>query len=206
MESRFSAKISLFIFTVIHLAFVTHSVSERKEQLLLFRIRAMQDHTAFAILHDENRLGLVRFLRSKLPSNEDAEDLVTVVFTRAWSYLSTTHETKVGSFRGLIYHIAKNAVADFYRSRKTTVSLDALEDAGKTLPDKKQGSSQIEAIADAGIVRTKLSLLKEEYHDVILFRYFQGLEVSEIATRMERTENATRVLLHRALKELQKYL
>jgi RNA polymerase sigma-70 factor (ECF subfamily) len=95
---------------------------------------------------------------------------------------------------------------DHYRSRKKTTSVDALAEQGVLIPDEKRGADQILAKADAALVRTKLSQLREEHHDVILFRYFQELDISEIAERMERTENATRVLLHRAMKELQKLL
>ncbi len=48
----------------------------------------------------------------------------------------------------------------------------------------------------------ELSKLPEHYRDVIIYRNLQGLTFEEIATRMERTVGATRMLWLRALEKL----
>jgi len=52
------------------------------------------------------------------------------------------------------------------------------------------------------LVRQALSELKEDYQNAIIWRYLDGLEIQEIAQLLGKTETNTRVLLHRALKEL----
>jgi RNA polymerase sigma-70 factor (ECF subfamily) len=51
-----------------------------------------------------------------------------------------------------------------------------------------------------------LTNLKDEYQDVIIYRYLDELSVPEIAKIMGKSEGTIRVLLHRALTALRKEL
>ena len=64
---------------------------------------------------------LFGFIRSKVNSNEDAEDLLQDVWYR-FSQLSNLDELE--SVSGWLYSVARNRVTDFYRKKKD----DALED------------------------------------------------------------------------------
>lgn len=64
---------------------------------------------------------LFGFIRSKVNSNEDAEDLLQDVWYR-FSQLSNLDELE--SVSGWLYQVARNRVTDFYRKKKD----DALED------------------------------------------------------------------------------
>lgn len=175
-----------------------------QEQFLLLRIKSFRDERAFEVLCREIRSGLYRFLRSKLPTDQDADDVYSITLLRLWSYLTSTHETKIGTFRGLTFHIGKNAVVDFYRSRKDTVSIDAMEEVGHTIADKKMDDNLIFAQADVALLDRALQRLSPEQRDLIIQHYMEGIEIHELAEQFEKTQNATRVALHRALKQLRK--
>ncbi len=181
-------------------------VSDANEQILLFQVRKFRDQRAFTRLFETYKKELYRFVRAKLPTAEDADDLIQTVFMRAWVYVTTAHAQETHHFRGLIYHMSRNAIADHYRQRKETFSVEAMEEAGMELADKKRTEASVHAEIDASFVKEKLRLLKEEYRDILTLRYFEGFDVSDIAVRLEKTENNVRVLLHRARKELQKHL
>ena len=51
-----------------------------------------------------------------------------------------------------------------------------------------------------------LNNLKEDYQDVIIYRYLDELSVPEIAKIVQKSEDAVRVSLHRALKSLKNEL
>ena len=53
------------------------------------------------------------------------------------------------------------------------------------------------------IIADELESLPKDYREVIVLRNLRGLSHAEIATRLERTESAVRMLWLRALKELQ---
>lgn len=48
-----------------------------------------------------------------------------------------------------------------------------------------------------------LHTIKDEYREVLVMRYLSEMEVGEIASALEKTSNAIRILLHRAKKALE---
>jgi RNA polymerase sigma-70 factor (ECF subfamily) len=51
-----------------------------------------------------------------------------------------------------------------------------------------------------------LTRLTEEQQEVVLLRFLQGLQISEVATITGRSEGAVKALQFRALRSLQKIL
>lgn len=176
-----------------------------KEQFLLYRIRAFRDERAFAELVLAYQKELYRFLRSRVRTDEDALDGTSEIFFRVWNFLVTSHADD-HHFRGLLYHTARFWIGNYFRKANRTVSFGELEGEGEGIKEEKEGAETIVARADASVVKDRLNRLKPEQAEAISLRYFQDMEVSEVAKRLEKTESATRVLLHRALKELRTHL
>lgn len=176
-----------------------------QEQFLIFRIRSFRDERAFAQLVEGYRDELYRFLRARVRTQEDAMDGASEIFFRVWNFILTSH-TNDHHFRGLLYHTSRYWLGDYHRKANRTVSFEELQDQGETIADEKEGEEKIVARADASVIRDLLGKLKPEQAEVIALKYFQGMEVADIAKRIEKSENATRVALHRALKELRNYL
>ena len=175
-----------------------------KEQFFLFRIRAFKDQAAFRQILKEYGSALQRFLKQKLPTHEDGEDAYNVVCIRLWNYLT---DSKVDHLSGLIYTIARSVIADHYRDKKfDTVSMTNSEDGSSIPAISKQSDKQIEAEIDIKFASEMLKQLKEEYQLVISLKHFEGLSIREIAKRLDKTGNATRIILHRALKEFRSLL
>lgn len=179
---------------------------ETSEQILLFRIRKYRDEKAFERLVFTHRESLYKFLRSKLPNAEDAMDVTNVVFLRVWSYITTAHSKETHHFRGLLFHVARNAIADFYRKKKDSLSIEAMSESGTEIEDETRTPEKLAASVDVGMVRVALAKIKPEYQDVIILKHFEGLDTEDIARKLEKTENNVRVTLHRALRELRKHL
>lgn len=175
--------------------------SER-EKFLLFRIRTHQDQRAFAELFLEYKKSLYRFLCSRLPSTEDADDMLNTVFLRAWNFILTSHSTDKDHFSGLIFHIARYAIKDYWKGKKYDASLSELQESGKDFEDTQRSSASIEASAELRMIKDALHRLPEDFQEVIVLRIFEQLDFDEIAKRMEKSAGAVRVTLHRALKEL----
>jgi len=78
-------------------------------------ITAKQNMT---ILEAINQYGkqLIGFIRSKVPSQEDAEDIMQDV----WYQLSAVEELEtIDSMSGWLYRVAKNKITDSFRKKKT---------------------------------------------------------------------------------------
>jgi len=174
-------------------------VSTPRHQLLLYRIRIHKDAKAFTTLFIEYKPGVMRFLVTKLPTKQDAEDALTTTFVRVWNYLTTSKVDKLG---GLIFTIARTVVADYYRSRK--LEMVSIESAGEDALEitSRQGSFQIMAETDVELMKRSLLLLDETQQQAIILRFFDGLSIREVAERLEKSEGATSVYIHRALKIL----
>jgi len=73
--------------------------------------------------------------------------------------------------------------------------------------DPAQGLEEKMALnSDLEQVKAALTNLKEDYQNVIIWRYLDDLPIPEIAKILDKSEEAARVMLHRALKALKNKL
>lgn len=144
---------------------------------------------------------IYRFAYLRVNSQEIAQDITADAFTRFWEQCKTNYEG-IENPRAFLYAIAKNLIIDYWRGKdkNNIITADISE---LTIADAKTDlvkTSQINS--DIELVRRALSELKEDHQNAIIWRYLDGLEIQEIAQLLGKTEANTRVLLHRALKEL----
>lgn len=172
------------------------------EKFLLYKLQAKQDPEAYAELYDAYVKQIYRFVYFKVSTHEEAEDITSEVFLKAWHYLQEKKEIK--SFSGLLYRIARNAIIDLYRAKAGKPETPMAEDF--EVGDKGKWYADISTKVDAEKVVGALKKLKQEYQEVITFRYVDELDISEIAEITGKGNVATRVTLHRALNKLKQLL
>ncbi len=151
---------------------------------------------------------LFRHASIRISDRERAIDLVHDTFAKVWTYVRNGH--RVDSYRSFLYKVLNNLIVDEYRKRKV-LSLDALlEEEGVdegSIPDLAE--STMEALAATIDGRRAFDLLSEvpdEYREVIIFRFVDGLGPREISELIEESENVVSVRLHRGLKLLRQKL
>ncbi|MEK7071838.1 MAG: sigma-70 family RNA polymerase sigma factor, partial [Patescibacteria group bacterium] len=100
-----------------------------------------------------------------------------------------------------LYQIARNLVTDYYREKgkNQIVSVE-----NTTIADPGDDFSEAMLKSDINTVKLVLAGLKDDYQNVIIWHYLDDFSISEVAKMMDRTEDNTRVLLHRALESLRK--
>ena len=131
-------------------------------------------------------------------------------FLRGWEAFKKNTSSNPGpqkeieNFQAFLYQIARNLVIDHYREKgkaqMVSVEYASIIDPRQDLEEKSHLDSEISQI------RTVLADLKEDYQNVIIWHYLDDLPIQEVAKIMGRTEDTTRVLLHRALGALRKKL
>jgi len=141
---------------------------------------------------------IYRFFYLNSDSQEVAEDLTQETFSRLWKALNS--QEKIEKPRAYLYRLARNLIVDFYR--KTQKNQEILLDSMPEIRDP--GDVQKRVIINTEIEKIKKNLqgLKEEYQLVIIWHYLEDIPIKEIAEILNKTEESTRVLLHRALKAL----
>jgi len=158
----------------------------------------------FSKIYDKYIDKIYRFIFLKVNSPEVAEDLTSETFLRGWqTFRIQNSEFRIQNPPAFLYQIARNLVVDYYREkgRAQVVSADyRIIDPRINLEEKANLNSELEE------VRRALANLKDEYQDVIIYRYLDELSVPEIAKVMEKSEGTIRVLLHRALAALRNEL
>ena len=146
----------------------------------------------FIQAYDGYAAALWRHAYYRVSSREQAEDLVSETFTRAWDHY---RGQEVDNLKALLYRILNNLIVDKYRSDRPTVYLDEVAElraADNTPPDPIEVAN----------LRQWLLQLPEVHQKVLQWRYIDDLDISEIAELLSKNQANVYVIIHRALKAL----
>ena len=155
-------------------------------------------HKEFSKIYDKCIDKIYRFIFLKVNSQEIAQDLSSETFLRGWEAYKSN--PKIDNPSAFLYRIARNLVTDYYRQKARTqfVSPEAVP-----IIDPNPGIEEKAVLnSDLNQIKAVLAGLKEDYQDVIIWRYLDDLSIAEVAKMLDKSEEATRVTLHRALKAL----
>ena len=154
----------------------------------------------FSKIYDQNINKIYRFIFLKVSSQEIAQDLCSETFLRTWEKFKQGKGNPIQNPQAFLYRTARNLVIDHYRQKGKAQVISA---ESAPIVDPRENLEE-EAIlrSDLNMVKTSLAGLKDDYQDVIIWHYLDDLPISEVSELLDRSEEATRVLLHRALKAL----
>jgi RNA polymerase sigma-70 factor (ECF subfamily) len=138
-------------------------------------------------------------------NHHDAEDLTTQTFIQAYRHFERAcRESNGRPLRPWLVRIAHNLAANYYRdrSRKPTAVLDDAEAIGQGR-DTEQVVEQREEI---GELLESVRALPDDRREALIMRFALGMDNREISRALGRTEGATKVLIHRAIKQLEEQM
>src|SRR3972149_3397272 len=158
---------------------------------------------AFGLLYDFYMPRIYRFVLVKVGHREEAEDLTHQTFLKAWEHIET-YESRGYPFSSWLYSIARNSVIDHHRRSKPQVSIDELGD--DILLEKETQGSGLDAKIGWDVMLEAIFRLKGIEQDVLIMRFVDELTHQEVAKAIGKTEGATKVIQHRALKNLKKLI
>ncbi|UCC39040.1 MAG: RNA polymerase sigma factor [Candidatus Aminicenantes bacterium] len=139
---------------------------------------------------------LFHFLRHKVSTDEDIEDLIQETFLKAFRNIGRYNPDF--KFSTWLYTIAVRLAISSYRSNKTKDMTFVPVSSSPEPPEiviQKEESQNIWILARA---------LKKDQYEALWLRYAEDLSVKEIAKVMKKTQVYVRVLLHRARLNLAK--
>jgi RNA polymerase sigma-70 factor, ECF subfamily len=155
------------------------------------------DAEAYGVLYEQYAEVIFRYVYSHLDNRLDAEDLTEEIFLRAWRALPKYDERGL-PFSAFLFRIARNSLIDHYRQRKAVQSIEDME-----LQSREAGPEEmVDVRIEDKNLRETLAKLREDYRNVLIFRFLSGLSPEETAQVMQRSVGAVRVLQHRALTAL----
>jgi RNA polymerase sigma-70 factor, ECF subfamily len=138
----------------------------------------------------------------RVGNHHDAEDLTEQTFLQAYRHFERAlRESDGRPLRPWLIRIAHNLAANLYRdrSRKPQTPIDdtTMLSATHTTEDLVEGRDELARILEG------VKQLPDDRREALIMRFALGMDNREIARAMGRTDGATKVLIHRAIKQLE---
>ena len=140
---------------------------------------------------------LLGYVKSKVRSREDAEDILQNVFIKISSNIDKlTEDVKLKNW---IFTITRNAIIDYYRVNATKKKVAVPEEIDENIlesddPDPTKGLDQC--------MNSMISLLPEEYRDIIIDSEIKGIKQKDLADKYEMAYPSMRSRVQRGRERL----
>ena len=154
------------------------------------------------LLFERHHRGLYGFFYRLTADGDVSEDLVQNVFLRIMKYRHTYHGD--GKFTTWMYHMARNLFADHYKKQKRMGYKEDVETTDRYFRDDVNAESSRIQQEEIDLLQKALDQLPLDKKEILVLSKFQEMRYREIADLMNLTENAVKVRIFRALKELRK--
>ncbi len=164
-----------------------------------------QNQEKFSRLYDDAPKKVYRFVFLRVNSKEVAQDLTAEAFARCWE--------KFKKDPGAV----QNPRAFLYKNRPKSDWLTITVPRERSRPYRPKRwkifagpkidlEKKAMLASEMNTVRQAMSHLNDDYQNAIIWRYLDDLSIKEVSQLLDRSEEATRVLLHRAMKKFKTYL
>ena len=146
----------------------------------------------------EYREKVFRYVRGKVASTADAEDVTSEIFLKVLSSLDSYDEEK-STLSTWIYTITHNTVCNYYREQsKRALSLD--ENAPGSCTDDVMTEIENEILKEN--LAIALETLTEREQDIIVLYYYHEIPLRDIAIKMGITYTNAKFIKHQAISKL----
>lgn len=163
------------------------------------------DVAAFGDLYRLFSPQVLRYVGSRVPRRQEAEDLTSSIFEKAFAAMDR-YEPSPAQFSTWLYTIARNKLVDYYRRRRFPL-LDEPE-AENDMAADPANDPEASLLAEESRHRLYRALrdLTDEQRQVVGCRFFYNLPIREVAEMMGKTDGAIKALQSRALQKLRRQL
>jgi RNA polymerase sigma-70 factor (ECF subfamily) len=156
----------------------------------------------FSELYRSHLRDVYSYAYYRIGNHHDAEDLTEQTFLQAYRHFERAQRESEGRpLRPWLIRIAHNLAANYYRdrSRRPQTAIDDADvlSAPHTTETLVEGREELQRILEG------VSELPDDRREALIMRFALGMDNREIARAMGRTDGATKVLLHRATRQLE---
>ncbi|MBR3318830.1 MAG: sigma-70 family RNA polymerase sigma factor [Atopobiaceae bacterium] len=155
-----------------------------------------RDEQYFERLYLESFGQVYRYVLSCVSDARSAEDITAEAYLRAARNFGRFDETRA-RFSTWVIAIARNCLADYFKTTTTTISLDELPDDVITVEDLPTVLNE-----DAELVRSLLATLSKSERAIVRMRYLEGKRNVQIAKELGINQSTVASRLQRALAKM----
>lgn len=166
------------------------------ENLSALAIEARTDPAAFGRLYDHYVQPVYRYIRSRVATEQEAEDLTSQTFMAAFEGLQNYRER--GYFSAWLFRIARSKLMDHFRRSRDELPLEAIENNGETV-------DALARVVRSDALRKLSSLIQglgDADRELIRLRYVADLSFAEMAGVLGKREDAVKKSLYRLLANI----
>ena len=138
------------------------------------------------------------YIQNKVNHYQQAEDLCSEVFLKVYEKIDTFDEQKA-SLSTWIFTITRNTVTDHFRTRHVHDEIPETMPASDDIEESVCRGEMLDMLAAA------LKTLDERERDIIVLRYYSGMQLKSIAEKMDISYSYAKVLQNKALSALKKF-
>lgn len=153
----------------------------------------------FLNAYDEHSESIFRHIYFRVNHKETTEDIVQETFFKAWRYISSG-EKEIENFKTFFYTVANNLIIDHYRQKPRQVL--SLEEREQDIPQEPEQEKQAEQVINKELTKKYINILKDEWKQIIIYRYVNGLSMKEISEITGKSSGNIRIIIHRAIKSI----
>jgi RNA polymerase sigma factor (sigma-70 family) len=161
------------------------------------------EETPVALLYQRHAQTILAYIRPRVPSKEDAEDILLDVFLRAMQHETPFHLSE-DQQQIWLRHVARNQIIDRYRQQGRVPAHSSLDALAETLcADEGEGpEAQILRQTLSDELLELLADLSPVQQTVLHLRFARDLSTREIAQQLQKSDGSIRTLLSRTLNHL----
>jgi RNA polymerase sigma-70 factor (ECF subfamily) len=156
----------------------------------------------FSELYRNHLRDVYSYAYYRIGNHHDAEDLTEQTFLQAYRHFERAQRESHGRpLRPWLIRIAHNLAANYYRDRSRRPE-SAIEDAS-TISSPHTTESLVEGREELERVLAGVERLPDDRREALIMRFALDMDNQEIADALGRTNGATKVLIHRAIRQLE---
>jgi RNA polymerase sigma-70 factor, ECF subfamily len=160
---------------------------------------------AFERLYRDHLRDVYSYSYYRVGNHHDAEDLTEQAFLQAYRHFERARRESNGRpLRPWLIRIAHNLASNYHRDRARRPQ-SVLDESGP-IPAPHGTERIAEGREELKQVIDGVRQLPDDRREALIMRFALGMDNREIARALGRTDGATKVLIHRAIKQLQEGL
>lgn len=148
-------------------------------------------------IYTEFSQSLLGYIRSKIRSKEDAEDILQNVFTKISANADSLSEKE--KIQNWLFTVTKNAVIDYYRVNAKKKSVELSNSISEQLI-YEEGFDSTKGLDTC--VSTMIALLPNEYREIIEDAEIHGISQKELAEKYNMAYSSMRSRVQRGRERL----
>jgi RNA polymerase sigma-70 factor, ECF subfamily len=159
----------------------------------------------FSELYQAHLRDVYSYAYYRIGNHHDAEDITEQTFLQAYRHFERAQRESNGRpLRPWLIRIAHNLAANYYRdrSRRPQTHLDDAAILSAPLDTERV----VEEREEVKEVLAGVSKLPDDRREALIMRFALDMDNREIARALGRSEGATKVLIHRAIRQLEQGL